>query len=649
MKAVLRLISITCFATLAFPQNSIGVFTAEYNPQRTSSNRQETILVPANVNQSQFGKIFSYAVDGQIFAQPLWVYGVKIPGLGTHNVVYVETQMDSVYAFDADGKSSTPLWQDSFIDFANGISPIPCSLPGVASCAAWPYFGIMGTPVIDPSTNTMYLIARTYNSTTATASQTLHALDITSGVEKFGGPVEIAGSVPGSGLGSKGGMVPFNALSDIQRAGLLLLNGEVYIGWAGAEHGWIMDYDATSLTQKAVFATTPNANLGGIWQSGNGLASDSDGYIYLAVGDALFDADLGGADYGDSVLKLDQNLNVVDYFTPMDQACRQANDMDLGSSGPLILPTQPGAHPEELLQTGKGGSPCDSTGFTPIYLLDRTNLGQFNPSQDNVIEEISGSPHGYWSSAAYAYSFVKEAVYLAGTVNETGKGDYLKMYLVQNGQLSATAIAQSTNLFPIGVTPAVSSNENKDGIVWAIERRDPLSTAGLSPDVLYAYSAASLSTLYASNQNPSRDQGGCGSKFQIPTVVNGKVFVATQNELDIFGLLPAQQAAVSISLAIPCYSFSTQTVGTSSAAQTETVTNLGTQSLTISAISMSGVDPEDFSETDSCTAEPIAPNGSCSISIVFTPSATGPRIASLLISDNAENSPQNAVLGGMGQ
>jgi hypothetical protein len=244
MKAVLRLISIICFLAnlnplTVFAQNSIGVFTSRYDNQRTGQDRSETVLTPKNVTQAQFGKVFSFAVDGQIYAQPLWVYALKIPGLGTHNVVFVETQMDSVYAFDASGNPATPLWQASFIDLTNGITPVRCSLPGVGGCGVWPYYGITGTPVIDPATNTMYLVSRTFDWTKNLGHQTLHALDITSGAEKFGGPVEISGTVPGAGLGSYGGTITFNPLSDIQRAGLLLLNGTVYIGWAGAEHGWL--------------------------------------------------------------------------------------------------------------------------------------------------------------------------------------------------------------------------------------------------------------------------------------------------------------------------------------------------------------------------------------------------------------------------
>src|SRR5579862_7984974 len=198
----------------AFAQNTIGLFTSRYDNGRTGENRLENILKLSNVNPSSFGKVFSYSVDGQVYAQPLWVYGVKVPGKGTHNIVYVVTQMDSVYAFDAGGTTATPLWQDSFIDLANGIGPVPCGTDGAGSdisCGVWPVYGITGTPVIDSSTNTMYLVARTYNNNTNTGYQSLHAIDITSGAEKVGGPVVIQGSVPGSGAGSKNGTINFDS------------------------------------------------------------------------------------------------------------------------------------------------------------------------------------------------------------------------------------------------------------------------------------------------------------------------------------------------------------------------------------------------------------------------------------------------------
>ena len=647
------LVVLLAFASTAFAQNTVGVFTSRYNNERTGQNRQEITLTPANVNSTGFGKIFSYTVDGQVYAQPLWVQGVNIPGQGTHNVVYVVTQMDSVYAFDADGTTSTPLWQDSFINVANGIFPVPCGTDGNGSdisCGVYPYYGITGTPVIDSTSNTMYLVARTYDMNSGNGYQTLHALDIATGAEKFGGPVQIAGSVPGSGEGSQGGMIQFNTLADIQRTGLLLLNEHgtktLFIGWAGAAHGWIMAYNASTLAQTAIFSTTPNYAIGGVWASGNGLAADTQGYVYAAVGDSLFDANTGGSDYGDTLMKLDPALNVVDYFTPMDQACRQANDVDLGSSGPMVVPTQLTAGPNEVIQAGKGGNPCDPSGYAWIYVVNRDNMGKYSSTQDNVVQEIQGAAGGYWSSPAYWQSKGQQWIYYAGANADGGIGDYLKMYSFANGLLSAQPIAQTSNVFPVGATATVSSNGNNNGIVWAIERQDALGIQpGQSPAILFAYNATNLATLYNSSNSFPHDLGGCGNKFQVPTVVNGKVYVATQNEVDLFGLLGAPPA-VSVGLKQPCYNYAKQKVGTSSPSEQQVVTNSGTSTLTISNVSVVGLNASDFTQTNNCSS--LSPGQSCTIRITFTPSQIGPRIAQLIITDNAGNSPQNSLLMGRG-
>jgi sugar lactone lactonase YvrE len=650
------LFALACF-TPGFSQNFAGVLTQHNDNGRTGQNLQETTLTPQNVNSSAFGKLFSYSVDGQIYAQPLYVPNVSIPNQGIHNVVYVTTQNDSVYAFDADGLNSAPLWQDSFVNPAAGIIPVPCGTDGNTSiaCGVYPIYGITGTPVIDPNTNTMYLVARTYENSVGV--QRLHALDLGSGAEKFGGPVVIAASVSGTGSGhTKLNIINFNPLADIQRAGLLLLNSTVYIGWAGAQHGWIMAYSAQNstqtLTQVAVFNTTPNAGSGGIWASGNGLAADPSGNIYAAVGDATFDANSGGIDYGDTVLKLNSSLQVLDYFAPMDQACRVANDKDLGSAGPMLLNALPGPIPGELVIAGKGGSPCDASGFASIYLLNQNDLGEYNASQDQVVEEISGSTAGYFSSPAYWQGESGTNLYLAGTGVGQRVGDYLKMYSVTNGQLSTAPVAQSTNPFTVGSTPSVSANGSSAGIVWAIERQDPLGTiSGTLPAILYAYDATNVSTmLYSSAQQQKRDQGGCGNKFQVPTIASGKVYVGTQNEVDVFGLLPNNPApAPGINLSVPCEVFSSQAVGTTSKARSVTLTNIGnsqTTPLEIANITMTGPGAADFAQTNNCNS--LAIGAQCTISITFTPSVAHPESAYVTITDNAAGSPHNIYLVGPG-
>jgi hypothetical protein len=625
-----------------------GVLTQHNDNARTGQNLNEILLTPRNVNSKTFGKLFSYSVDGQIYAQPLYVPNVAIPGQGTHNVVYVATQNDSVYAFDADGRTSIPLWQDSFISPAQGITPVSCQLNGKAimSCAVYPIYGITATPVIDPTTNTMYLVARTLEN--GEYFQRLHALDITTGAEKLAGPVVIEAAVPGTGVGSEGGILPFNKVQDIQRAGLLLLNGTIYIGWAGADHGWIMAYDATTLQQVEAFSPTPNASRGGVWQSGSGLAADDLGNIYVAIGDATFDANTGGTDYGDSVLRFSGSLSVQDYFVPMDQACRTVNDLDLGSAGPILLPKQPGSVPNELVIAGKGGNPCDHSGKAPIYLLNQEDLGKYNAKRDQIVETVAGSAHGYWSSPAYWQGQTGANLYMAGIISERNKGDYLKMYSVSDGRLSTSPVAQSANTFPVGSTPSVSANRDSEGVVWAIERLEELSIPGHLPAVLYAYDATNVSTmLYNSSQVAARDQGGCAEKFQVPTIANGKVYVSTQNELDVFGLR-GSSSQPSVFLSAPCRVFANRKVKTTSPPFTLRLTNSGSATLKITSVAITGTNTKDFSQTDTCKSSLLA-GKSCTITVRFEPKAVGPRTAYVMIKDSAPGSPHNVYVVGAGK
>lgn len=631
-------------------QGFAGVFTQHNDTGRTGQNLNETILTPTNVKSTKFGKIFSYPVDGQIYGQPLYVPNVSIPNQGTHNVVYIVTENDSVYAFDADGLTPNILWQVSFINPPT-ITTLNC-IQLTFVCNVWPITGITGTPVIDPSTNTIYLVSRTQEGTNSL--QQLHALDITTGVEKFGGPVSIAATVNGTGTGSSRGKVLFSTLHDIQRTGMLLANGNIYIGWAGQAHGWVMAYNATTLAQVAVFNTTPNGTLGGVWQADNGPAVDSLGNIYLATGDGTFDANTGGIDYGDTLLKMDANLNVLDYFTPMDQACRMLpNDLDLGSGGPLIFPTQSGSYPDEVIQSGKGGSPCDLFGSTyavPIYLVNRDDMGQYDPNQDQDIQTIEGTVHGYWGSPTYWKSPTAQYVYYSGMTTETGNGDYLKQYSITNGLVSTAPVEQTPNLFPVGSTPSISANGTTNGILWTVERKDILSASpGTHPAVLYAYSAANVSTLlYDSAQAKGlRDQPGCANKFVTPTVANGKVYVGTQNELDVYGLLPNPQTTPVATISAPCIAFADQTVGKTSPPLATTLSNLGPGNLTINSIALTGYNPTEFTQTNNCGSS-LAPGASCTITVTFTASVQKiPQIVDIAISDNAAGGGQSVFVVGV--
>lgn len=636
-------------------QTFTGVLTQHNDNGRTGQNLNETTLTPLNVAPKSFGKVFSYSVDGQIYAQPLYVPNVNIPGQGTHNVVYVATENDSLYAFDADYLSPKPLWQVSFVNPGAGITPVLCSSkvnPNVY-CSVYPMVGITSTPVIDPTTNTMYLVTRSQKGTTY--YQTLHAIDITTGAEKFGGPVNITGSVPGTGKGSVNGILAFPVNSSIQRAGLLLSNDTLYIGWAGVTHGWLMSYDALTLQRKTIMSTTPNSIGGGVWASGNGIAADGYGDVYAAVSDGGFDINTGGIDYGDTLVKFDPNMNVLDYFTPLDQGCRALNDLDLGSGGPMILPTQSGNVPNELLQSGKGGNPCDlNPAQSPIYVLNQDNLGKYNTTQDQDVQEIAGAPGGYWSSPAYWQGPASAYVYYGGVTADAGKADYLKMFTVTNGALSTAPVAQSSNLFPVGTTPSISASSTggpANGILWAVERPDALGvTPGLSAAVLYAYDATNIGTMLynstaAITHGGLRDRGGCANKFAVPTIANGRVYVGTQNELDVFGILTLKTGP-NVYLGNPCWKFPDSVIGTP-VSQPISLMNTGNTTLTVSSVTIAGFNAADFSQTNTCTS--LLPGAKCVITVTFKASILGPESGFVMINDNAVGSPHNIFVVGVGK
>src|ERR1700674_2068670 len=356
VKRLLLLLILVFRPFSAFGQTD--VLTHRNDNMRTGQNTSESVLTPSSVNSTAFGKLLSLPTDGYVYAQPLYKSNVLIPAKGLRNVLFVATEHDSVYAFDANGVTTTPLWHVSFINPSVGITTVPSDDVFINDIV--PEIGITGTPVIDPQGGTLYVVAKTKEN--GTYVQRLHALDITTGAEKFGGPAVIQASVPGTGNGSSGGTLPFDPLIENQRAGLLLVNGVVYIAFAshgdiGTYHGWVFGYNAATLQQVAVFNDTPNRLQGGIWQGGNGPAADSSGNVFVISGNGTFDADEEGVDFGDSFLKLNAGgLALVDFFTPFNQASLNANDVDLGSSGPLLLPDQTGtAHPHLVLGAGKDG------------------------------------------------------------------------------------------------------------------------------------------------------------------------------------------------------------------------------------------------------------------------------------------------------
>ena len=490
-----------------------GVLTWHNDNARTGQNLFETQLTPADVHSPQFRKLCSYPVDGMVDTQPLYVPRVKVPRHGTHNIAYVATELDSMYAFDADCRSSRPLWRVSFINPAMGV-------------ISDGEFGITGTPVISAETQTLYLVAKTLEmDAEKNVSEyvfRLHALDIRSGAERLGSPSRIEAMVPGLGSGNDNhGHVIFNSHRQIQRAGLLLLRGVVYISFAGHRdinpyHGWLLGYDATTLEQVAVHNYTPNGSGGGVWQSGAAPAADSEGDIFVQTGNGNFDAQVGGVDFGDSLLRvnfLNGELALIDYFTPYNQAYLSANDLDLASGGVLLLPRQPGIHPYETVSAGKEGK---------IFVVDRTDMGKFNPANNQqIVQTVIGSAGGYFSSPAY----------WQGRIYYAGVGDVLNLYRLCGGLLSVSPVSSSTTLFPYpGPTPSVSANGARNGVVWTVEN-------AVGQAILHAYDATDLSReLYNSNRAGARDRAGPATTFSIPTVANGKVYIGTTTEFDVYGL-----------------------------------------------------------------------------------------------------------------
>jgi len=520
----MKRIFLLCALFLCAASSSLAqVTTSQYDNFRTGATLHEKTLTPQNVNVRQFGKLGAFKVDGAVYAQPLLVPGVEVPGKGRHDVLYVATEHDSVYAFDAYRPGDPPLWQISFLDKTRGVT-VP-SEDDVQCPFIRPEVGITSTPVIDIKTGTLYVLARTKIRHAVSADeyfQHLHALAITTGIEKFGGPKLISASVPGQGAGTVNGQVAFDPLKENPRAALTLANNAVYMAWASScdvdpYHGWIMAYDSQTLAQTAVLNVDPNGREGGIWLSDTGPAVDADGNLYVPTGNGTFDVDSGGHDYGDSVLKLDgSSLVVRDYFTPHDQDRISEADSDVGSSGPLLLPDLSGPHRHLLLQPTK-----DST----IYVIDRDKMGKFHRANDALVEMIQMPGGGYGAMA-----------YWNGHAYFAASDDYLRGYSVTNGQLTPVT-ASSRKFENPGATPSISANGDKNAIVWAIATKT-WNGPDTKPAVLYAFDAAKLGDpIYTSEQNSHRDRAALATRFVIPVVINGRVYFGTRSEVEVYGLL----------------------------------------------------------------------------------------------------------------
>lgn len=525
-RASLQGLGLIGFALCAVIISSATDVTTYHNDiARTGQNLQETILTYSNVNSSSFGKLFISPVDGVIDAQPLYLSAVSIPGKGMHNVVYTVTENDSVYAFDAD--AGTLLWQVSAL--GSGESPSDDHGCGQIS----PQIGITSTPVIDRASGphgTIYVVAMSKNSTSY--FQRIHALDLTTGAEQFGGPVAVKAKYPGTGDNSRNGFVIFDPAQYAERQGLLLLNGVIYTAWTShcdfrPYTGWIIGYNESTLAQSGVLDVTPNGNEGSIWQSGTGIASDGKNLFFLDA-NGTFETTLNKkgfpnkGDYGNGFLKVstgNNKLHVADYFNMYNTVSESDSDEDLGSGGAVVLPPMKDAKGKtHYLAIGAGKD-------QNIYIVNRNNMGKFNPNNDKAIyQEIDGVlGGGEWASSAY----------FNGNMYFGPVGNNLMQFQFSNARLSTSPLSKSAASFTYpGTAPSVSANGSSNGIVWSIEHTDP-------NDVLHAYNATNLATeLYNSSQaGNQRDQFGTASHFGTPMIVNGKVYVGTSNGVAVFGLL----------------------------------------------------------------------------------------------------------------
>ncbi len=533
----------------AFPARSFTTLNANLGPSlaavltyhndntRQGLNANETTLTLANVNTNSFGKLFSRTVDGFVYAQPLVMTNVNIPGKGIHNVVYVATEHNSVYAFDADdnsGANALPLWQTSFINPGAGITTVPNNDVGTTDIT--PEVGITSTPVIDPVTSTIYVVVKTKEPGPVYV-QRLHALDLGTGAERtsFNSPNVIgATNYPGIGSGDNDGAghVLWNPLRSHCRPALTLLNGAVYMSFAshgdnGPYHGWMMAYAATNIAQQVgIYNSTPNGGLGGFWDGGGGPSVDAQGNLYFQTGNGTFDGDLNVSatnNYAMSVLKLatTNGIKLVDYFAPSNAVSLSNGDQDLGSAAPIILPDSAGsaAHPHLVVGGGKSA---------PIYLMDRDNMGRFNGTSgaDLIVQQFNGGPGG---DRDLTPAFFNNTMYMYDASGRIGA------FKITNAVFDTTPVETPDGLANKGgATVSISANGTSNGIAWVIYNTGGQTPA--TPAVLRAYNATNLTQkLYASDQIPARDSGGGAVKFTVPTIANGKVYVGAQYSLTVYG------------------------------------------------------------------------------------------------------------------
>lgn len=545
-------LALICAAATA--RADVAVLTQHNNLARTGANLEETVLNTTTVNLNRFGLVFTRTVDDQVYAQPLVMTNVDIPGNGPHNVVYVATVNDSVYAFDADDPAaSTPYWQVSFTN-ANAVPPCNTDMTGACGGNYIDFSGNMGivsTPVIDPGSETIYVLVRTKEFGAAFV-QRLHALDIRTGAEMANSPVTITATCAGNGDGSSANVLAFDPQKQNQRSALSLIDGVLYFAWAshcdwGPYHGWVAGYDATTLQQVVLYNDTPNGSNGGIWMSGQGIAADTNGNLFLSVGNGTVGYNGNPRDVinrGESFLKLTRagtNLTVASWFTPNNYSSLDGTDSDLGSAGILLIPNTTLA-----LSGGKQGV---------LYLVNRDNMGglSFTTSDTNVIQsfrvasgahQILGSPV-WWDGPDGSYGYIWVSA-----------SDFLRQYKFDpaSGKFLLPNYAQSTTAAP-GGTPggilSISANGTNagSGIVWASHQLGGSANQAVRPGILRAFNAQNVTNeLWNSELVSARDSVGNFAKFCPPTVANGKVYLATfSGRLDVYGLLPLPSLVIGLS------------------------------------------------------------------------------------------------------
>ncbi len=502
------------------PTQTTDILTYKYDVSRSGLNATESVLTTANVNATSFGLLRFLPADGKVDAQPLYLAGLSVNG-ATHNVLFVASENDTVYAYDAD--TGALLWQVSLLATGEQAGE------ATGCTQVTPTIGVTSTPVIDPAAGahgTMFIVSLSLTSATAAYHQRLHALDVTSGAELLNGPVDISATYP-----VMGGTTTFDPAAYEERAALLLSQGNVYTSWtshcdAPPYSGWVIAYSEATLAQTQVFNAAPNSGGGGpaIWMAGGGPAADSAGNVYLLTANGAFETSLDAngfpnqQDYGNSFLKLTSSgasLSVADYFAMSNEVAESSTDQDLGSGGILLLPdlTDSGGVTRHLaVGAGKDGN---------LYVVNRDSMGKFSSAGNNIWQQLTGAlPGGIWSTPAY----FNQTLYYGPS------GGHLSAFSLVDAKLNSGTQSSASFTYP-GSAPAVSANGTSNGIVWAHENANPA--------VLHAYDAGNLAhELYNSSQAANgRDQYGAGNKFITPVTADGKVFVGATNGVAVYGLL----------------------------------------------------------------------------------------------------------------